>query len=95
MQFSVQTKNVLLKSASWLANSGIEKKISKNMSYPIGPEIRETYDMMVENLKRYELGEGFYLSGSLSGFEVQQPVLVPGGIIAPVSIKGKLAVKLE
>jgi hypothetical protein len=95
LQFSVQTKNVLLKSASWLANSGIEKKIGKEMSYPIGPEIRETYDMMIENLKRYELGEGFYLTGSLSGFEVQQPVLVPGGIIAPVSIKGKLAVRLE
>jgi len=95
LQFSVQTKNVLLKSASWLASSGIEKKIGKNMSYPIGQEIRETFDMMVENLKRYELGEGFYLTGSLSGIEVQQPVLVPGGIIAPVSIKGKLAVKLE
>jgi hypothetical protein len=95
LKFSVQTKNVLIKSASWLANSGIEKMISKNMSYPIGADIRETYDMMVESLKKYEIGEGFIMTGNLIGFEVQQPMLVPAGIIAPVSIKGKLAIKLE
>jgi hypothetical protein len=95
LQFSVQTKNVLLKSASWLANSGIEKLIGKKMSYPIGVEIRETYDMMVQSLNKYEIGEGFIMTGTLSGIEVQQPVLAPAGIIAPVSIKGKLSVKLE
>ena len=95
LKFSVQTKNVLIKSASWIANSGIEKMIGKNMSYPIGAEIRETYDMMVESLNKYEIGEGFIMTGSLNAMEVQQPVLVPGGIIAPVSIKGKLSVKLE
>jgi hypothetical protein len=95
LKFAVQTKNVLLKSASWLANSGIERLIGKNMSYPIGAEIRETYDMMLESLKRYDIGEGFYMFGTLIGMEVQQPVLAPAGIIAPVSIKGKLSVKLE
>jgi hypothetical protein len=95
LQFSMQTKNVLLKSASWLANSGIEKVIGRKMSYPIGAEVRETYDMMITTLNRYEIGEGFYLTGSLTGLEVQQPVLAPAGIIAPVSIKGKLSVKLE
>lgn len=95
LQFSVQTKNVLLKSASWLANSGIEKMIANNMSYPIGADLRETYDMMVESLKRYDIGAGFYMTGILNGIEVQQPVLAPAGIIAPVSIKGKLSVRLE
>jgi len=95
LQFSIQTKNVLLKSASWLANSGIDKVIGKKMSYPIGSELSETYDMMVESLKRYEIGEGFFMTGNLSGIDVHQPVLAPAGIIAPVSIKGKLSVKLE
>jgi len=95
LQFSIQTRNLLVKSASWLANSGIDKMIGKKMAYPVGAEVRETYDMMVQSLNRYEIGEGFYLTGSLTGLEVQQPVLAPGGIIAPVSIKGKLSVKLE
>jgi hypothetical protein len=86
---------VLLKSAAWLANSGIEKTIEKNMSYPIGPDLSETYAMMAETLKKYEFGEGFYLAGTLNVIEVKQPVLVPAGIIAPVSIKGKLVVRLD
>ena len=69
--------------------------IGKNLFYPIGPDVRETFDMMVESLKKYDLGEGFYITGSLSGIEVQQPVLAPAGIIAPVSIKGKLSVRLD
>lgn len=95
LKFALQTKNVLLKSASWLANSGIEKMISGKMSYPIGSEMRETYTMMAESLKKYELGQGFFISGNLGGMEVFQPVLAPAGIIAPISIKGKLAVRLE
>jgi hypothetical protein len=95
LQFSLQTKNVLLKSAAWLANSGIEKAIGKNMSYPIGPDLSETYAMMAETLKKYEFGEGFYLAGTLNVIEVKQPVLIPAGIIAPVSIMGKLVVKLD
>lgn len=95
LKFSIQTKNVLLKSASWLASSSIEKMIGQKMSYPIGVDIRETYDMLVESLNKYEIGEGFIMTGILNGMEVQQPVLAPGGIIAPVSIKGKLSVKLE
>jgi len=51
--------------------------------------------MMVQSLNKYQIGEGFYLSGTLNGLEVQQPVLAPAGIIAPVSIKGKLAIKLD
>ncbi len=95
LKFALQTKNVLLKSASWLANSGIEKMIASKMSYPIGSEMRETYTMLAESLKKYELGQGFFISGNLGGMEVFQPVLAPAGIIAPISIKGKLAVRLE
>jgi hypothetical protein len=51
--------------------------------------------MMAETLKKYDFGEGFYLSGTLGSIEVQQPALVPAGIVAPVSIKGKLTVKLD
>ncbi len=95
LKFSIQTKSILLKSASWLANSGIEKLIAKNMSYPIGADIRDTYDLMVESLHKYELGEGFFISGNLYGIEVQQPVLAPAGIIAPVTINGKLRISID
>jgi hypothetical protein len=95
LKFSVQTQNVLLKSAAWLANSGIEKAISKNMIYPVGADLRETYHELEESIKKYELGEGFFISGILSGMDVLHPTLAPAGIIAPVRIKGKLLVTMD
>jgi len=95
VQFAIQTKNVLLKSASWLANSGIEKLLAKKMVFPIGPQLRSTYDMMAQSLKKYDIAQGFYLTGTLNTIQVMQPVLSPAGIIAPLSIKGKLALKLD
>ena len=95
MPVLLETKAVTKSFGGLLANSEIEKVIGRKMSYPVGSDIRETYDMMVQSLKRYEIGEGFFLTGTLGNMEVQQPILVPAGIVAPVSIKGKLAVKLE
>lgn len=95
MDFHLKTKNLLLRSASWLANGGIERILEKKMVYPIGSEIRSTYDLLQETLKHYELAEGFYLSGKLDNMLVGQPVLSRESVVAPVSIEGKVFIGLE
>lgn len=88
LQFHMQTRNVLLRSAAWLANGGIERLIQRKMAYPAGPSINETYKAINQSLAKYPLAEGFLLSGRLGAIEVQQPLLAPGGVIAPVLLKG-------
>jgi hypothetical protein len=95
LQFSVQTKNVLVRTASWLANSGIEKILSRNLVYPVGSQIRENFELMQQTLKKYPLGQGFFVTGTLQQLDVEHPVLAPEGIIAPVSIKGKIILELD
>ncbi|NTV51346.1 MAG: DUF4403 family protein [Desulfobulbaceae bacterium] len=85
----------MLKSASWLANGGIERILEKKMVYPVGGDLRSTYDLLQENLKHYELAEGFYLGGQLIKMEVLQPVLSKQAIIAPVAIEGKVHIGLQ
>ncbi len=95
LDFHLKTRNVLLKSATWLANGGIERILEKKMVYPVGGDLRNTYDLLEENLKHYELAEGFYLGGQLLKMEVMQPVLSKQAIIAPVVIEGKVHVGLQ
>lgn len=95
LEFHLKTRNLLLKSASWLANGGIENMIEKKMSYPLGPTIHETYDLIQGNLKQYDITEGFYLSGQLSRMEVQQLVLTKQGIVAPLTLEGKVIIGLQ
>ncbi|MBK7030140.1 MAG: DUF4403 family protein [Bacteroidales bacterium] len=95
LDFHLKTRNVLLKSATWLANGGIERILEKKMVYPVGGDLRNTYDLLEENLKHYELAEGFYLGGQLLKMDVMQPVLSKQAIIAPVVIEGKVHVGLQ
>lgn len=93
--FHVQTGSFLLKTANWLYNGGLEKIMHKKMVYAIGPEIQSTFSMIQDNIKHYELGEGFYLNGKLDRFEVLQPGLSKGFVLAPLKFEGKLSVALE
>jgi hypothetical protein len=95
LEFHLKTRNLLLKSASWLANGGIERIIEKKMTYPIGSSLRETYDLIQQNIKHYEITDGFYLNGQLVKMDVQQPVLTRESIIAPVSVEGKVIIGLQ
>jgi len=95
LEFHLKTRNILLKSASWLANGGIERIIEKKMTYPIGSNLRETYDLIQQNIKHYEIAEGFYLSGQLARMDVQQPVLTRESIIEPLAFEGKVVVGLQ
>ena len=95
LDFHMKTRNLLLKSASWLANGGIERMLEKKMVYPVGSDLLETYQLLQDNLKHYEIAEGFFLSGQLTRMAVQQPVLTRESIIAPVILDGKIFVGLE
>jgi len=95
LAFHIDTQSFLLKTANWLYNGGIEKIIQKKMVYPIGSDIRSTYDLVQENIRHYDLGEGFFLNGKLSKLEVQQPFLSKGFVLAPLAFEGKVSVVLE
>lgn len=95
LEFHMKTRNLLLKSASWLANGGIERMIQKKMAYPIGEQLKETSTLIQDNLKHYNLAEGFYMSGQLVKLDVLQPVLTKEAVIAPVYLEGKVMVGLQ
>jgi hypothetical protein len=95
LAFHIDTRSFLLKTANWLYNGGIEKILQKKMVYPVGADIRDTYELVQERVAHYDLGEGFYLNGNLSKMEVQQPVLSKGFVVAPLAFEGKVSVVLE
>jgi hypothetical protein len=95
LNFHMKTRNLLLKSASWLANGGIENILEKKMTYPIGSSLNETYNLIQQNLKHYEIAEGFFLSGQAGKMEIQPLVLTHESIIAPVTLEGKVLVGLQ
>lgn len=95
LQFNIKTKNLLVKAAGWIANSGIEKVLAKKMFYPIGSDLRSTFQLLSDNLKYYALGEGFYIKGTLQQLNIGQIILTHDAVLVPVILQGNSMVGLE
>lgn len=95
LKFNIKTKNLLVKAAGWIANSGIEKVLAKKMYYPVGEELKSTYQLISDNLKYYPLGEGFYIKGTLQQMNIGQIALTRDAVLVPVILQGNSVVGLE
>jgi len=93
--FEVKTKNVMVKSAGWILKGGIKSSIEKKCVYPIAEQIRETQEAIQQSIVHYPLANGFFLTGKVDNFEVQQLYLTPGSIKAAVSLQGKVRIANE
>jgi len=90
--FEVRTKNVLVKSAGWLLKGGIKSSIEKRCVYPVGAQIKETQGVIQQSIAHYPLSNGFFLTGKVDHFEVQELYLTPGSIKAAMSLEGKVRI---
>lgn len=94
-EFDVKTKNALLKSASWLLNGLIIRKISPFLTYPVKSELEAVKKEANESLKNMRLAEGIFLNGYLSDITVKSLNLVPGAIRLHVNLKGNVSLKID
>ncbi len=92
LDYELKTKNILIKTASWLAKGGIINAISKHLIYPVGAELRETQNVIQKNITHYTLPNGFYLTGKVDHMEVQQLYLTPNSIKAAIGIQCKVKI---
>lgn len=95
LQFNIKTKNLLVKAAGWIANSGLEKVLAKKLYYPVGSDLRSSYKLISDNLRYYPLGEGFFLKGSLQNLIIGRIVLTKEGVVVPVILQGNSVIGLE
>lgn len=95
MDFSLETKNALFKSAGWLLKSTILKKVQENMDFLLDYNLREIQTQMEEQLKEYKFSEGVKLRGSLSAFQIQNAWVTKDAIRVFLGMNGKVNVLVE
>lgn len=93
-EFDIKTRNVLLKSASWLLHGMILKKITPYLTYNVAEDLegfRSDIDVM---LKKYSLYEGVSLEGALDTISVTDLALVPGAVRLQANLRGNVKIKV-
>lgn len=95
MEYVLNTKSVLMKSANWLLHGTILKSIQANCRYSIKGNLEEGKQNMKPYLNNYSPMKGVFVNGSINDFEFEKVELTDKAIIAFITTSGKMDIKID
>ena len=95
MEYILNTKSILMKSANWLLHGTILKSIQANCRYSIKGNLDEGKQNMKPYLSNYSPMKGVFVNGTINDFEFEKVELTDKAIIAFISTTGKMDIKVD
>ena len=95
MEYVLNTKSVLMKSANWLLHGTILKSIQENCRYSIKGNLEEGKQNMKPYLNNYSPMKGVFVNGIINDFEFEKVELTDKAIIAFITTSGKMDIKVD
>lgn len=95
LNYVLNTKSVLLKSANWLLQGTILNKIKESCRYSIQENLDEGKKNMEPYLNNYSPMKGVFVNGSLDDFNFEKVELTNKAIIAFITTSGKMNIKID
>ena len=95
MDYVLNTKGLLTKTANWLLQGVILKKIQENCRYSIKENLEEGKKRLAPYLNNYSPMKGVFVNGILNDFEFEKVELTNDAIIAFITTSGKMNVKID
>ena len=95
LDFDIRTKNVLMKSASWIFHHGLVKTLSSKMVFPVGQQLEQIRQSVQSYLSPGTKMDYFTLTGTLDKVEIRDIMIAKSSVKAVFNISGKLQVNLN
>ncbi|WP_461532060.1 DUF4403 family protein [Sinomicrobium sp.] len=95
LDYVLDTKNALLKSAQWLAGNYVLLQLQEKCRYSIASDIAEGKEMMGQYLHNYSPTKGVFVNGEIQDIELDRMQLATNAMIALVKLKGKVFVSID
>jgi hypothetical protein len=95
LDFHVDTRNFLHRSASWLFQGTIKNQMKKAMVFPLDEDIRYLKTSVQETLNHYELSPGVLLTGTVDSVTVENTRITPSSIRVNLFSKGRVNVDVK
>lgn len=95
LDFHTDTRNFLLKSASWLFSGPIKRRMADSMVFPLDEDISALKSSLQETLNHYEISPSVVLTGTIDSIVVEQTRVTASGIRVDLFSKGKLRVDVK
>jgi hypothetical protein len=95
MDYVLNTKGLLTKTANWLLQGLILRKIQENCRYSIKENLDDGKKSLLPYLNNYSPMKGVFVNGTLNDFEFEKVELTNEAIIAFITTSGKLNIKID
>jgi len=96
LDYSVKTKNVLIKSAGWLLKAGLENEIKKHLVYSLKDKLEDTKQALQKSISNnVRINDNAYFKGTVNAIEPQAIYLTPFSMVATVNAKGSITIVVD
>ncbi len=95
LDYVLDTKNKLMRTANWLAQGLILRKIQESCRYSIKPNLDEGKKTMLNYLNNYSPITGVFVNGKMEDIEFQKIELSQNAIIAFVKVNGVINITVD
>ena len=95
LDFDLETKNLIQKTAAWLFNAKITKRMKPYLVFPLKEDIAEMRIQVQEQLTNNEFSNGVSLTGKLNKMDIEKIYLTPEAIKVVVGSSGNLKINFE
>jgi len=95
LDYVLDTKSKLMKTANWLAQGIILKKIQENCRYSIQSNLEDGKKNMMNYLKNYSPLPGIVINGKIDAVDFQKIQLTNKAIIAFIKVNGNVKVAVD
>ena len=95
LDYALDTKNKLMRTANWLAQGLVLRKIQESCRYSIVPNLEEGKQSMAAYLKNYSPMPGVFVNGKIDNVQFQKIQLTNKAIIAFIKVNGTVKVAVD
>lgn len=95
LDYVLDTKDKLIRTANWLAQGIVLRKIEASCRYSIQPNLDEGKKSMMTYLNNYSPMPGVFVNGKMEDIQFQKIQLTNQAIIAFINVKGSVKVTID
>lgn len=95
MDYAIETKSTMLRTANWLASGLILRKIQETCRYSIKQNLEDGKQSMLNYMKNYSPMPGVFVNGTVDSIEFQKIQLTNKAIIAFIKMNGDVNVTVD
>jgi hypothetical protein len=95
LDYSLETRNILYRSASWLLKGSLKGRLQKELNQYLDSGLSDWKGMLEEQLRQTELGPGVSLNSQVEELRILRAEATEEGFQTTVGVSGKLALEVS